>query len=359
MNKRNIPAPVKGFDREVEDDIGGLPIKTEEELKKDANILEKRIPYYTRWAWIFVGIGLIVSLIGLLVFIFTDLKLNEFGDFLAGSVASLWALAGLFLIYVAFLGQKQQLIYQQFELRDTKEELRGQKEQLKIQNRQMKKQIFESTFFQLLRLHNEIVDGIDVTEYNPPGMSGSTSRDHEGRDCFKFFYKRLSQTLKEKITKEKFEGRDLDYDTFEDQFRDDFGHFHEEKYERTLDEQLAQIHLNNEKHERLIDQAYQEFYDKHQADVGHYFRNLYHIFKFVKYSNVGDPKFYTDLIRAQLSSDELLLLFYNCLSKYGRTKFKPWIEEYALLHTMPVDQLIDTEHERLYAREAYGDTDSI
>ncbi len=59
MNKRNIPAPVKGFDREVEDDIGGLPIKTEEELKKDANILEKRIPYYTRWAWIFVIIGLI------------------------------------------------------------------------------------------------------------------------------------------------------------------------------------------------------------------------------------------------------------------------------------------------------------
>jgi hypothetical protein len=44
---------------------------------------------------------------------------NEYGDFVGGVVASIWSLAGLMFIYVAFLGQKLQLLLQQLELRYT------------------------------------------------------------------------------------------------------------------------------------------------------------------------------------------------------------------------------------------------
>ena len=107
--------------------------------------LENKIKIYTNWAWAFVIIGFAVALIGLACFfvpsISGKLSLNELGDYFAGTVASSWSLAGLFFIYVAFLGQKQQLInqqiemqYSQAEIKATRFELAGQKEQLVEQN---------------------------------------------------------------------------------------------------------------------------------------------------------------------------------------------------------------------------------
>jgi hypothetical protein len=76
----------------------------------------------------------------------------------------------------------------------------------------------------------------------------------------------------------------------------------------------------------------------------------------VKNSNVHDKHFYTNLVRAQLSSQELLLLFYNALSDFGNEKFKPLIEEFALLKTVPQNLLIDDTHHKFYANSAYYKT---
>ncbi|MCB0738292.1 MAG: hypothetical protein KDC92_12315 [Bacteroidetes bacterium] len=46
------------------------------------------------------------------------------------------------------------------------------------------------------------------------------------------------------------------------------------------------------------------------------------------------------MARAQLSDYELLILFYNCLCEYGG-KFKPYVERYALLKSLPVGDLHD------------------
>ncbi len=84
---------------------------------------------------------------------------------------------------------------------------------------------------------------------------------------------------------------------------------------------------------------------------------LYNIIKFVKNSNVPDKHFYTNIVRAQLSSQELLLLFYNALSDLGNEKFKPLIEEFALLKTLPKKELFQSEtHPKLYANSAYGNS---
>src|SRR5690606_19045944 len=81
--------------------------------------LEGKIKTYTNWAWVFIGLGFLIGIIGLGIYLCketTSFNLNLLGDFYGGSVASLWSLAGLFLIYVAFLGQKQQLLNQQMEI---------------------------------------------------------------------------------------------------------------------------------------------------------------------------------------------------------------------------------------------------
>jgi Putative phage abortive infection protein len=104
-----------------------------------------------------------------------------------------------------------------------------------------------------------------------------------------------------------------------------------------------------------IEAAYQSFYVSHQSEVGHYFRNLYHIVRFVDEAAVEQKSSYIKILRAQLSSQELLLLFYNGLSTLGRERFKPLIEKYALLEQLPKRQLFEPTHERLYAATAFTD----
>ena len=112
--------------------------------------------------------------------------------------------------------------------------------------------------------------------------------------------------------------------------------------------------FRGEKEIDRINKTYLAFYDEHQSEFGHYFRSLYNIVKFVDNSQLENKKLYTNLIRAQLSSYELALLFYNSLSDMGFEKFKPFIEKYSLLKTVPKNALINPpDHLPLYDNAAY------
>lgn len=221
---------------------------------------------------------------------------GTFGDMFGVVNALFSGLAFAGIIVTLFL-QKDELALQREELKQTREELRGQKEQLALQNQAMKKQNFENTFFQMLRLHNEIINSIDVTERRSP----SVTINHSGRDCFACFHEELKK-------------------------------------------------LDTSEHEA--------YFESKLSELGHYYRNLYHIIKFVHNSDVEDKKFYTNLVRAQLSTYELLLLFHNCLGKYGYEKFKPLVEEYALLKNISDNQELDPHKRNKYDRTAFGEIKS-
>lgn len=230
---------------------------------------------------------------------------GTFGDMFGAVNALFSGLAFASLIYTISL-QRRELELQRQELSLTRAELEGQKFQLSAQNDVLRAQNFENTFFQLLKLLNDIVNSID--------LSRSDGQVTKGRDCFNTFFCRLrgdyNMTTKNNPEADKC--------------------------------QIAAI-------------AYAKFYGAYQGEIGHYFRTLYNIIKFIHVSEVKDKRFYTNLVRAQLSSQELLLLFYNCVSPLGSEKFKPLIEEYALLKTLPRDLLFSpNEHPRLYSVRAYG-----
>jgi hypothetical protein len=69
-----------------------------------------------------------------------------------------------------------------------------------------------------------------------------------------------------------------------------------------------------------------------------------------------EKKIYSNLLRAQLSNDELKLLFSNCLSDKGKEKFKPLVEKYAMLKTLYIAlNEIDLERDKpLFADSAFG-----
>ncbi|HEY3932140.1 MAG TPA: putative phage abortive infection protein, partial [Verrucomicrobiae bacterium] len=211
---------------------------------------------------------------------------GNYGSYLQGTVASLWSLAGTLLIFVAFLAQKQQLLRQETELKNQEKQFELQQQSIKLQN-------FENSFFQLLNQQSQIVAAMQT-------LSGN----REGRNCFKGW--------------------------FEDKLKYTFGN----EWRKSATGMQQRI-VPDEKQYAI--KCYEIFYKDYQHYLGHYFRNLYHIIKFVNEAEVlkaDDERVeyktrrrYASLVRAQLSVYELCLIFYNGLSSEG-VKFKPLIEKF-------------------------------
>lgn len=234
------------------------------------------------WVISWIALELAVALFGR-----RWVRLSEWGDAFGAVNALFSALAFAGLVYAIVL-QRRELALQRKELRATRAELKGQREQLEAQNATFLRQSFENTFFQLLRLH---IDIVNATVFTPSAPAEATLT---GRAVFEFLYQELAHSY---------------------------------------ESQPASIGNDPEGRQRVvsIDLAYNQFYAEYQRLIGHYFRNLYHIFKFIRGSAVADKRRYAAIVRAQLSVSELHLLFYAGLSEHGREKFRPLIEEYELL----------------------------
>ena len=172
-----------------------------------------------------------------------------------GAINALFAGLAFAVVIYAILLQKKELELQREELQATRNEIKEQKETLQKQN-------FESSFFQLLRFHNEIVNSV----------KGQTSQ-YSGRKYFAHLLLVLRKQYREKI--EECEPGSCKKD--------------------------------------ILKATCEKCFTIFDPNVGYYFRHLYNFIKFLDQSDpsiIKEKKFYTDLIRAQLSSDELGLLFF-------------------------------------------------
>lgn len=236
-------------------------------------------------------------------------KPNEFGD-TAGWINGIFsAMAFAGVIYAIFM-QRDELELQRDELAETRKELEGQKEEFKTQNETLKRQRFENTFFNMLQLQQQITNKITYTYW-----ISSLNEDASPINRLPF-YKTKSITIT---------GREVFRITFEDI-----------KSETDTIAGMRSILTQN----GLV--GYEDNYMPTYFD--HYFRHLYRIFKFVVESPLIDREEdryeYASMVRAQLSRYELIWLYYNALSCYGREKFKPLIERFAILKNIREDMLV-------------------
>lgn len=247
---------------------------------------------------------LFVFLINCLSIIWGKGGFGEYGDFMGGVLNPL-------LSFIMIMGILITIILQQSELKEARQEFKRSADALTEQSQSLALQNFENTFFQMLKLHNDIVK--DMFE----GDAETGNKGFSGRDCFGVYNKKFDELYF------MYEEASNNTDTLE-----------------------------------LVERSYQDFFHQKQSSVGHYFRNLYTIIKFVDSNKIllEDKKHYTNIVRAQLSSYELALLFYNCLSRVGIDKFKPLIEKYEILENMNFELLTSpSEQIPLYDIEAYGD----
>ncbi|MDR7866510.1 MAG: putative phage abortive infection protein [Sporomusaceae bacterium] len=218
-------------------------------------------------------------------------KLGQVSDWIGGVTIPFFTLASFIILFLAFKTQTE-------ELGLTRQELSSTREQFIQQNTTLARQRFEGSYFQLLSFHHEIVNG---TYYALPanGSIDAPLINYNGRSYYEQASIRFTQL-----------------------------------YNGIINAGGGQ-QPNQQTDMRYIVDAWTSFFSEHQRFIGHYFRNLYHIVKFVDETpnSVLSPEEkydYVRLLRAQLSSYELVLLFYNCMVGEGYDKFRPLIEKYHL-----------------------------
>lgn len=199
------------------------------------------------------------------------------GDFFGFANALFSALAFAMIIVTLWM-QKHELQQQREELEITRDVLQQQHLEMKEQNESLRQQRFENTFFGMLRMHSEIVAAVKA-------YAGDFVR---GRDAFAVLIPDLKATQKQPST-------------------------------TTTRQVDVTVH------------SYETWYRDNEAEVGHYFRTLYNMIRYIHEKGGDERSMYARLVRAQLSSNELELLLYNGLCEHGKEKFKPLIEKYALL----------------------------
>lgn len=207
-------------------------------ITSDSGGFLQKVTFY-KWAtWCLVALGGFAAVYGYTAFIghqdpwnIDKNNLALYGSFLQGTVVSVWSLAAFIFVYVAFLGQQEALSHSQLEA--------AALERTAVQQR------FESTFFNLLRLHHSIVDAMRI-------RAASGGPILEGRSCFAEMYRRLQSVGA--LSGPRPSGL-----------------------------------------RKTAEKAYLDFYTPYQPRLGHYFRNLFHLVRFVDESKIEKRWTYTRL----------------------------------------------------------------
>jgi hypothetical protein len=209
-------------------------------------------------------------------------KWGQFGDYLGGVLNPIFGFLGFIALLLTLKLQRQ-------ELKLSTEELAKSAKALELQNKALVRQNFENTFFQLLRRHGDLASEV-------------STNDHIGRRAFDVLYKRLRYYY-------------------------------------------GNITNCEDINERAII-SYEDFFSEYHYLLAHYFRVLYHVFKFIDTSQLSedDKSNYANIARAQLSSYELCLMFYNGICGEGKVGLKPLIEKYGLLKHLDQNLLLDPKH---------------
>ncbi len=267
------------------------------------------------------GIGAAVIIIALWLttyFLLVNLKPDDRGTLgdMFGTVNALFSGLALAGIIFTILLQRKELGYQRDELRETREEF-------KIQNETLKQQRFENTLFQMIGIHHEVIDKLS---FDKGFKSAILEKRAVLANAVKDLKNELSWALPTKESKNK-KGQDVKL--------------------RYIPEDSTEVH-------KLLIKGYEQFYfERYKQLLSHYYRNIYHVFKFIYTSDLIEQHqrtFYASIARAQLSSDELFLILYNSLTpNLGYPNFLFLIKELDIMQNFDFNLVEDFKvHKDIY-----------
>lgn len=330
-------------------------------------------------AWRLICAGSILTVILLILFLMNrkysfELPIEndvfgQFGDIVGGLVGSLISLVSVFLLFETLSQQRIQFSDQQD---NTTKALTTQREQFDQQ--QLKSDLFfkreqiENRFFELLKIHRENANAISIGE-------------KQGRKIFITLERELNYTF---TYVRMANGECRTYLSLNDMINVSYLCFFYgavgDKSEKTIKNALKNydssfvknlIGLLN-KHQATVQNDGEFLYKPfvgYQSRLSHYFRNLYQTIKYINQIDKSildytDKYSYVSTLRAQLTTHEQVLVFWNSLSDLG----KAWeinrtdenlklITKYNLTKNIPYGFIRDFEPKDFYNNVAYEGED--
>ena len=243
-------------------------------------------------------------------------KASDVGAFIGGVSGSMWALGGILFLYETLYSQRNE-----FE-ENRRNYLSAQK---------------EATYFRYLSQLNEIIRFLSGELIND-----KDNKIYVGRSYLHKIYESFKVEHKSKVGSKVM----------------NLGIRNAIKEVQKSNHKEVQVKFDNitlGDLEKTIISTYESFYANYHYNLGHFYRFVYHIVKYIidNYESDNDRHKYLGILQAQLSNDELGLLFFNCISKYsmnskGLHKFHEWIDKYQLLQNIDVQNIIFAEYIDFY-----------
>lgn len=254
---------------------------------------------------------------------------GNIGDFIGGVVGTIGAFIGVILFFIALSLQRKELNKHIEELQQTRYVFQHQK--------------FDSTFFNLIQNYNEIKNNLnqqcEKKLADEPNV-GIVPYYH-----FADFYRGKLKQL---------------YDSIQEL---DLNYMGEYGIKVISDLNLGEDDLDKilEKENDIVKVIYTLFYSYFQNATSHYYKNVFQILSHIYSSQQEElqnsltsthPQIrkkyykYSNFFQAQMSNSELFLLFYHGLIF---PNIKEVIQEYKFVGQLPVEELLDKDHEKYYS----------
>lgn len=252
----------------------------------------------------------VLALPGWEFFNLSEEKTARIGDAIGGITAPFVAILAAILTFLAF--------WVQYDFNEKQQKSIGE-------------QRFEHNFYEMLNIHESVTQSLKMEIIDESADVESSSRTiarREGRDVFQLLYEVMpisasTGTVNGIIILNTQQYKGL-----------------RELFVKREEDRLSIYERNSE-----------------VGKLDHYFRQLYNIFKMIAEDDglTDKEKYeYARIVRSTLSQYELVILFYNCLSSQGIDKFKPLIQDFAVLNNLRRELLAKAEDECLYDPKAYG-----
>ena len=226
------------------------------------------------------------------------------GEFLGGTVGSIWALAGVILFFLALIYQKRELVLQREELKESRKIMENQSATIAIQQ-------FENTFFQLLNFHINASNAIRNTTL------GTNGRSHNPFDALYNDFKKEVSALKKRR-------------------KQDTGNV-------SPDDESFEI-------------CFKTVYEGYKNTFQHYLEN-YRTLIFLIESKGHDPAFYFNILKSHFTEQEVLTQFYYVVLLAKDDLLLAASEKYSLFHKLNLRAIaeIDAYHLEKVKKKAYAE----
>jgi len=279
-------------------------------------------------------------------------KFGHFGDIIGGLVGTILTFLATILLYYTYKSQREGLKTQKKELELQREELRETRNEFITQNKTSRLQLFDNTFFNMLKVLQELRKEISIDSYEFGLCYNDNTVESKiinGKTFFEFAHKDF-----ECLWKKEYKGEEEFGSTPYDLHNSDYEYeSHPSSNGKTIDKSIEQ-HLKD-----ITDLKYPIFWKKYANYLGDYFRNLYHILKYISNEKSREKKDivdetekeiinqnykkYADILQSQMSYSELFFIFYNA-QKYK--KMKPYIKEFDFVENLTIKNLLHPKHEK-------------